>query len=354
MSIYILLLLYGYFFSLLELSTNNKKKDERLLLFFAYIFFSFLLVILQGFRGEVGNDYLAYRNYFESPNVMDNNFEIGFKYLVYFCKTINISYNLFQLIMAFFIGVISYSYIYKKTKYPIFFLFVYFCIFFFPINFSQIRQQIAICILMLFSLINKKKSKIIIIIGCFLAATFHKTCLILVIVPLLKIIMKKKSKVILYCLLCIAVIITVYAQFFFGLTRLLTKIPFLPPVILDVVYYYTQEMNKVGIGAGVYASYILCFIIILFSDRDYKKTFYFAIAFLLDKAGFFVVVIQRFSYYFYLYKLGIESYTNVIENKIIKGNTKILTIFLLLTYFFLINLRYMIDARDYIIPYRFF
>lgn len=354
MFIYILLALFGYFFAFLELSTNKKNRNEKLLLFFAYIFFSVLLTLLQGLRGEVGNDYLGYKQYYESTDVINSNYEFGFKYLVCFFKFVNINYNLFQFIMAIITGGIFYSYIYKKTRYPFFFLFAYFCIFFFPVNFSQLRQQIAISVLMLFSLINKKNSKIITIIALVLAATFHRTCLILVTVPLMRILMKKKSKTILFILFCITILFMLYAKVFFEIIQMLKRLTVLPPLILNILYYYTEEMNNVGIGAGVYASFFLCIIIIFFSDENYKNTFYFVIAFILDKAGFFVVVIQRFSYYFYFNKLGLESYSNVAINKRVKGYTKLLAIFLLLTYLFLINLKYLVDAGSYIIPYRFF
>ena len=78
------------------------------------------------------------------------------------------------------------------------------------------------------------------------------------------------------------------------------------------------------------------------------------IAFLLDKAGFIAVVIQRFAYYFYFNKLGLTSYSNVIINKKNKGTKKILSLFLLLTYFFLVYIKYLIDVGSFIVPYKFF
>lgn len=355
MSIYIFLGLFGFFFSFLELATNKKNTNEKLILYFAYIFFSILLIILQGFRSEVGHDYLAYKKYYESIDVMNSNFEIGFKSLVFVFRKINLSYNAFQVIMSFFTGLIFYTFIYKNTKFPIFFLYIYLCIFFFPINFSQIRQQISICILMMFTLLNKKHSKLITIIGLILAATFHRTCLILVFVPLVEIAIKKKSKTFLLFLFGISICLMLYSKIILDfLISLLAKLTFLPTVILNTVYYYTERMNLANIGAGVYASFILCFIILIFSEKENKNTFYFMIAFLLDKAGFIAVVIQRFAYYFYFNKLGLTSYSNVIINKKNKGTKKILSLFLLLTYFFLVYIKYLIDVGSFIVPYKFF
>lgn len=192
-----------------------------------------ILFILLVYCGNTFNgDYCAYYKRYKAMDL--HEFEIGFRLIGEFCKSINLPYNVFisLLVIPLYYGLIKFL---KKTSNNLHLFFaLYFTILYFY-DVGQVRNFIiaALVTLAISCLIENKKLKAFLLIIC--ASLFHH--LALVYFPLIVIKPKKvlKYKNIIYiitfglcCLLCIN-----------GLT-----IPFLGKIL----FFITKDENKLVYG----------------------------------------------------------------------------------------------------------
>lgn len=152
-----------------------------------------IIFILFSFNNE-NNDYLAYLQIFE----LENNVEKGYIYLIKIVKIIKGNHQ----VIVFTIGLVLASYlllkVLKRTKYPIFILFLYFQNnFIYDLN--QIRNTLSyIIILYALEYLIKKENKKYIILN-FLAISFQRIGIIYLFFYILsKIEIKKYYKILLF------------------------------------------------------------------------------------------------------------------------------------------------------------
>jgi hypothetical protein len=174
--IYMMVLITGFGFSTLIPRSN----------FFFYLYL-FLLLMLASFRYGVGPDYFAYEFLYSlvSTSVLDQvgvvtGQEILFRLLGSIFNTIGLSYQqylaLSALVTLYYIGKICKKY----SQYPVFSLYLFFCLFYFVWVFSGIRQGLTIAIgiyYLLECLQNRKHIKFVSIV--FILSLIHAASLIL-------------------------------------------------------------------------------------------------------------------------------------------------------------------------------
>lgn len=347
MFIYVFLAVFGAFFSFIEVSSKQDKKSIKLLFLIFYILFAGSLIVLTAFRENVGNDYLVYKDYYNGQYISDN-FEIGFKYLIDFFKYFNFSYNVFQIMISLFTGCVMFLFFYKKSKFPIFILYLYFCLFFYVINFSQLRQYIAISILMLFSLFNKKNNKILFFLGVCISFFIHKSSILVLFIPIIEFIFRKKEKIVSNLIFIFSLcFIFLYKDILNFLSLYLFKFKKLPEII--AYYVYTASLPKIGIG--VFASVLVTILVLYRSkNKNQKSRFHYIMYFFLEKAGCVINVFQRVGYYFELNYLGIDCNCYIIRKRTVFDY---FVNFLFIMYFLSINIRYLLIDGEFIIPYSF-
>lgn len=157
--------------SFIELYVDNNKFKNAVL-----VIMSICMILLVGLRDGsiVGIDSPAYYRFYETEL---SSVEVGYSLLNNFFSSIHAPYNLFLI----FINSISLYFIYKFIKqnsnFFIFSLFIYYSDLFFYLNFSAVRQSIAISIVIssYYFIYKGYKAKPIALI--LIASLFHVTAL---------------------------------------------------------------------------------------------------------------------------------------------------------------------------------
>lgn len=193
-----------FFFFAIKYRKDNKKKS---IFYFIFSLLPFALLYILRSR-NVGTDYGLYSNaYISNYKNKLTNFEknwlgVGFKFICSFFGIIfKSNYRIpFAIINIFTLFLFQYS-IFKESKKPIFTLALLYTFCFHLQIFNQFRQflSIAICFWSLKYL--KKDNNIKYIISILVAATFHSSALILLIMPLFKKIKIDKKVLILYLMI---------------------------------------------------------------------------------------------------------------------------------------------------------
>lgn len=246
----------GVFFAKKE----NKYINNKICLLIIFI----ILLLFNGLRdGNVFLDSLVYKNFFqivENLNLIDliklNSFEVGFKLFTKFFSLF-CNYNLYIFIISFFSLIGFYFFIKKYSNNYLMSVFLFIVTNIYIYLFCTIRQTIAISIL-LFSIqyvLSNKKIKFVLLV--LLAASFHKTALIFMIVYLLK--WFDINKIGIKKLVVIYLIIFIFRQ---------------PIVTLFINVFYSSYNNYIISGSGYFLLLILVSLAVFIYYFINKKKLY--------------------------------------------------------------------------------
>jgi hypothetical protein len=144
MAIYIIIFALLFTSSLLEV--GGLKKNQATWLFYAMVG---VIVLFVGLRYHTGGDWYLYNkifNYSLSPN--PEHTEYGYLLLNKFFKLTFNNYYILQFAVTLFIGISFYKFYKKHSQYPIVSFSLMVWIFFYTILMSQVRQSIAIAIIL--------------------------------------------------------------------------------------------------------------------------------------------------------------------------------------------------------------
>ena len=143
--------------------TNIPDKEYKIPVFY-YIAMSVYMIVLIGLRSaDIGIDTSTYSNMYKSAGAMafsDLKYETsdkGFVVLEMILNILHISFNGFNLIYAAFVIIIVSLFIYKMSEMPWLSYFLYICFGFFLLDFSMVRQTLAMSIVILAFLIDKNR-----------------------------------------------------------------------------------------------------------------------------------------------------------------------------------------------------
>jgi hypothetical protein len=125
---------------------GQKKKYLKLILFF----FTGVLILFIGLRYKTGRDWGNYIRVFESiPRNRRDGIEPGYIWLNRIIYYATGNYFVLQFIATFVILYAYYKFLKKHSLFPIFSFCLFFMFFFFDILMSQVRQSIAVGIILL-------------------------------------------------------------------------------------------------------------------------------------------------------------------------------------------------------------
>jgi hypothetical protein len=142
-----------------------------------------LMTIISGFRSEGGEDFIIYRNHFNTKG--GETFEVGYEWLVKIISEIGISYSFFNFFIELFFFVTLYFFIKRFSKFPNVSLFFYITPFFIYYNLIATRQSIALAFFLISVLYLSKNRKAAFISVILFGSLFHYSLLIaLVILPM--------------------------------------------------------------------------------------------------------------------------------------------------------------------------
>ena len=178
MLLYITLFFLLFILTYLEILSNNKQFSQNSIIIVTTFFF-----ILSFIRWDTGTDWEPYFEAFERikipwENLSDkySEFEWGFMVLYNIAKSLSDSYTMMLFIEATILYMCMFHVIKTHSLYPIFSLFIYYCMSFAGIFF--VRQNIAMIILLCsLKYIYERKIIPFIIIVC-IASLIHRTAII--------------------------------------------------------------------------------------------------------------------------------------------------------------------------------
>lgn len=241
--IYILLAIIFLISSFLEVMCVGKgpRRDITLLFYFLVA----ILLIVAGTR-ECGFDYFNYMNHY---NILHSPFwrnqsnglsvESSFGWICYVLPNYKMLVLLFALVS---IGILFY-FIYKNSSYPIFSIFLLLGLCFYSTYMGQIRQGLAISLVLMSFMSDNKMMKLGLNI---FACVFHVTAVLGLLQFFTPKDIKDKKIYIYVLLIALAVNLTCYGV-------LLVIIPMLPAFVADKLSFYlaTEEGMTLGLNAAM-------------------------------------------------------------------------------------------------------
>lgn len=351
---YIPIILLGSTFGIYELTNGIKIRDVKILHEAVFYILVVLFFIYSGFRYETGRDYQSYIAFFERCDTSANEFEIGYLWLNRIFKYLGFNYYCMQIAISLFCTVSISRLIKEKSCYPIFTLFIYFIVYYMPVDMAQTRQWIAMAILCNGLRKNIYNYKFLIYI--YIASLFHITAWF-ALVPffLMKI---RFSKKILYCLFIVSVIAPfVFSGTMIIILKFLQTLQFLPSRLSYILKQYLgfEQDLHFGSGFGFLIKAIVIFSLIYFTrSKDTSNSFLlFLVSYLIFNCGINFVLLQRLSNYFEISFLALTAYNIKYSKKFLVKEFYYFYCICLVLYFLMLFVIFFFspDAKDWF-PYK--
>jgi hypothetical protein len=309
-------MIYAAFFSLFifssiaEIIGLKKTTDKTILCFLVTV-----IILFVGLRYKTGADWSGYIRVFEnSDSYSENSFgtEYGYFLLNRIYKYIFGDYFALQFSVTFFVCLVVYKFVAKYSAYPIFSLFLFIAFFLNDILMAQVRQSIALAIILLSSgyIFNRKLIKFL--LAVFIACFFHISAVFAI--PLY----------FLYCKIhkAFLLILLLGSQLFYFNNHFLTLLiealmPFLPgrlaiivPMYLNSEIFAGQAAFNTGLS-HIGSIFIAFFFVFIVNPKDTRTSFYIntvAIAMIIKSMSSGFSIISRLTAYYLVYNIIAYTY----------------------------------------------
>ena len=157
-----------------------------------------ILILLAGFRGDIGNDTMAYHRWYDSLSsnpilaIRDSRFEPLFVLLCSFARSINCSWLLVQLFLATWINCYIFSFIKKYGRLLFLPILLYFISVYYFLNCEEIRGAVSFGFVLISLPYIEKKKYLKFILFVLLGCGFHYSCALFLILPFIPNMFKNK------------------------------------------------------------------------------------------------------------------------------------------------------------------
>ncbi|GHT95461.1 hypothetical protein FACS1894141_4100 [Spirochaetia bacterium] len=266
--IYILFLIPFMAFSIAEVAGMQAINRKAIL-----IGLTTILILFVGLRYHTGADWHGYINMFNNYHQEGMNREIGYMFLNRVFKRLIDNYYVLQFAVTCFVCISFYKFIAKYSKYPIVSLFLFIIFFMYNILMAQVRQSIAIAII-LFStqyIFDRKALKFLMMIA--LACLFHISAIVAISLYFFN---KNWGKIIPVILVSISLIF--YYKYDIVLLAVSIVAPFLPERLSLLAIHYLEIARQGNFGIAFIGTTALnLFLIIFFKPKNDKNCFFFNI-----------------------------------------------------------------------------
>ena len=337
MTAYYIMTIVLFVLSLLELM-NLRRSNANVLRGMMIVY----LVCFIGLRYNTGSDWHMYTTMFdimpEQGNVM--NWEYGFYLVSLLFHKIFGNYYVLQCAATLFIFLCADKMYRENSEHPILMLSVFTFFFFSSLLMAQVRQSIAVAVIMLGTkyIFERKLIKYAIVIA--VACLFHTSAIVALPLFFLN---KNYGK----ALPIILLLISQSLYFFPNIIPYFIKflIPYMPERFANISNTYISSSffsNKVNFGTGYYyiANVLLTLFIIIYNDRSKKEEIFFtnalAIAMTIKAISNGFYVLERFYAYYMIY--GLISYNFLLKIKIgdkVRQSQKIIFGLILLVFIYI-------------------
>ena len=312
-----------------------------------------IIAIFAGLRYKTGADWSIYvPSFYEMPKLGNiENWEVGYYWINLVFYHVFGNYYVLQFVASVFLLYSVAKFFWRFTDYPMMSLLLFFMIFIYnDILMAQVRQSVALAIL-LFSyeyILNKSLGKFVLIV--ILACLFHISAL--VVLP-----MYFMTKIIPNYILIVLVLLFQIFYFVPETTAYIVKffLPYMPDRLERIGNIYVNDVlfgGKSEFNTGLYyiAGVLLSVIVIYFiSDKDERKSFLLnslAIAMIIDALSTSMFILGRFQAYYLIFAVSAYSLMFNIKIRWITQKTSNLIIMLLLFSFFYVQLHLRLTSNN--------
>jgi len=332
MAVYIIF--FALFFCSAMLEVGGLKKSQAKWLLGGL---TVILILFVGLRFHTGGDWNVYHQIFNaslsSKNDNPFNTEYGYLLLNKLFKTVFDNYYVMQFTATLFV-VISFYRLYKRnSEYPIVSFSLCVWIFFYGILMSQVRQSIALAIIVYATPYIFDRKPIRFLIAIVAASFFHISAVVAI--PLY-FLYKNYGKI-------VPVILMLVAQVFFFFPEIIEKIvsflaPYLPGrlSVLAKIYLDTYFNRQAEFSTGLFylgQMILSVFTVIFVNPRDKKESFFInTLVIYVILRGFTIgmEILGRLEPYFLVYALIAYTYLFDVRIKRLRSVYLITACFLLL------------------------
>ena len=300
---YIVLVLLLFAGSLLEVC--GFRKDQVKIV--RYFVFTFLLLFV-GLRYNTGADWAAYIEAFNTMSVVGNypRWEPGFVFISNLFYYLFGNYYVFQFCASLFLLYALLKFYVAHTNYPVLSIAIFFFMFFGSIVMAEVRQSIALAIVLLGSkyIFERQSLNFVLTIG--IACLFHISAIFALPLYLLN---KRISKLSALLLLGFFQILYFFPELLAYLLDFIA--PALPGRLGRLAASYSGSIfgNKANFNTGLYyiASVIVCLIVLLQTKNNEKTCFYrnaLLVAFIITAMSNSMTIIGRFQSYYMVFGIA--------------------------------------------------
>lgn len=330
-------------FLLSDLASGYIYKNKKTFKIVIKILFA-ILIILSALRSiNIGNDTVTYHQLFinvsNTPfeslsDIYSLRWEMGFIYLIKILSYISSSPQIIIVVSSIFIYITLYKFVYSYSNNIVLSIFLFMTMRYYFFFLSNIRQSIAICIILIaFDLLNKDKL-VLSVFTVILAYLFHTTSIVFLVVIAFKKIKYTNRKMGL--ILLFSIIIFAFFNQLYDFINLFFPIKYQNYVNTS---YFLESDNLANT-----LNCIIFFLIFLFCHFFYKrnnntelvKSNNFNLLFPLLSFVFSLIAIKfgmatRIQYYFSIFLIVIIP--NIITQLTISRNKKIINIVIICSFF---------------------
>lgn len=343
MIVYVLLTVVMLLLSIIELCNNGLTKMVRCLVVT-------LLIVLLGFRYEVGNDYQNYVETFQNLDWYKDVFEPGYIFLCQFSQKLNLTYQ-FPFFICSLLTVLPIAFLVNKTIPRMFCtsmtVYVLSYVYFEAMN--TVRQAVAMSAFLLvfyFYIIQEQKLKAL--LALIFGALFHKSILIIAFLAFIMSKFRDKFNIKLCLILLLGSFVIGHClQSFFDAISGLTMLLGLNSNYMDVFEERGVASGTFQIYLNISALYLLIFNKKQFSPKNRRNqiiALFYVAGIVIYNVFISFYIGLRFYWYFYLFLIL------VIPNLLKKRKIKIRPLFfivlvLIITIYTFVSLqsKYYID-----------
>lgn len=333
--IYICFLLLFVFAAFLDIShSKNMLVFKNVTLFYLLS----IVICFIGLRYYTGADWSGYMRYYAKVNFDDKTYGIGYKSLNILSRSIVDNYYFFQFITTALFGYSAFRFCKKFSKYVFLSLFLIIAFYFSSLFMAQIRQSLAIAILLFGTpyLVENKVLKYIFCIG--IACLFHTTAIFAAVCIILRIRLPKILQIIFVLL---GFILIRFQNLPIQFLSFLSKFIIAPYGNIIIAYLNSTHFGgnmQLGSGLFFYAKQLLAlFIIVCYAPKtsfDYLAINSLILSCIIHDAAISFLMFERLEAYVGFY--AIIGWTHLFDIALLKSNKNIFfaALFLFLLFFF--------------------
>jgi len=342
MGIYFIIFLLLFVASMLEAGGLQKRQAG-----WVFIGLSIMITLFVGLRYHTGADWLLYKETFNG--VSNSGMEYGYLLLNKIFKAVFDNYYVLQFSATLFFIFAICRFYQKEAPYPIAALVLIVSFLLFNILMAQVRQSLAIAIILLFSNYIFERKFWYFLLGIFIASFFHASAIVAI--PLY-FLYKNYGKTLQIALILVANIFYFYPEL---LKIIVVQVaPILPDIISVKAINYMEtifaEKMKFNTGLGYLSQSAIILVVILFAKiKDNKSAFFIntLTVFAIVKAlTISVAILERIESYYLVYAVIALTYIWDIKIKNVQLYcTRLIFAGTLILYFYVSPLRALVSKE---------